>query len=169
MKSITRIYLKLFLSYGFIFGLVMSLWEYIDEGEINLWKTVFMIIFFGGFMSWTSVKSMKKTKKKFGDEELTEEDFKASQVEIISKNKSIKEIFDLLKSYELAKNWKLKSEELKITGKTKISWASWGERITINELNDKIKIESKPIVGVVLFDNGTNRENVSFLKRLIEE
>lgn len=169
MKRITKIYLKLFLSYGLIFGILMSLWDYIDEGEINLLKTAFMIIFFGGFMSWTSVKSMKKSKKKFVGEELTEQDFKVSQSEIISKKKSIKEIYDLLKSNELTKNWKLKMDELKITGKTKVSWAFWGERIIINDLNDKIKIESKPILGTVLFDNGANKENVSFLKGLIEK
>ena len=169
MKSITTIYLKLFLAYGLIFGFLMSLWDYFDEGEIDLWKTAFMIIFFGGFMSWTSVKSMKKSKKKFEGKELTKEDFKALQSEIISKDKSIEEIYDLLKSNELTKNWKLKFEELKITGKTKISWTSWGERIIISDLNDKIKIESKPILGTVLFDDGTNKDNVIFLKRLIEK
>ncbi len=57
MKAITTIYLKLFLVYGLTFGLLMSVWDYIDEGEINLWKTAFLILFFGGFMSWTSVKN----------------------------------------------------------------------------------------------------------------
>ncbi len=169
MNRIKKICLKIFLSYGLLFGFLMSLWDYIDEGEINLWKAAFMIIFFGGYMSWTSVRSMKKSKKKFGGEKLTEEDFKVSQCEIISKNKSIKEIYDLLKSNELTKSWKLKFEELKITGKTKISWTSWGEKIIISDMNDKIKIESKSILGTVLFDNGTNKENVNFLKCLIEK
>ncbi len=147
----------------------MSLWDYISEGGINFLKTTFMIIFFGGFMAWISVKSMKKSKKKFGSEELTDEDFKASQVEIISKTKSVKEIHDLLKSNELTKNWKLNYNELKISGRTKLSWASWGERITISEWNDKLKIESKPLLRTTLFDNGTNKGNVSLLKRLIEK
>jgi hypothetical protein len=168
MNRVTKIYLKLFLSYGLIFGILLTLWDYIDEGEINLWKTTFMIFFFGGFMSWTSVKSMKNSKKKFGGEKLTEEDFNVSQSEIILKEKSIREIYELLKSDELTRNWKFKLEEFKITGRTKVSWTSWGERIKISDLNDKIKIDSKPILGTILFDNGTNKGNVSLLKVLIE-
>ena len=169
MKGLTKVYWKLFISYGSIFGFLMSLWDYFDEGEISFYKTTFMVVFFGGFMSWTSVKSMKKSKKKFGEGELTEEDFKASQIEIIPKNKSTKEIYDLLKSDDLTKNWKLKLEKLKITGKTKVSWTSWGERITISELDEKIKIESTPMLRTVMFDNGANKGNVILLKVLIEK
>jgi hypothetical protein len=168
MKGLTKVYWRLFITYGSIFGFLMSLWDYFDEGEISFYKTTFMVVFFGGFMSWTSVKSMKKSKKKFGGGELTEEDFKASQIEIISKNKSISEIYDLLKSDDSTKKWKLKFEESKITGKTKVSWTSWGERITISDLNEKIKIESKPMLRTIMFDNGANKENVILLKVLIE-
>lgn len=161
--------MKLFLAYGLTFGFIMSLWDYIDEGEIIILKTVFMIVFFGGFMSWTSVKNMKKSKQKFKGTELTEEDFKASQSEIITKKKSIQEIYDLLKSNEVSKKWKLKIEEIKIIGKTKISWTSWGERIIITELNDKLKVESKPVLKTTIFDNGKNGENVILIKKLIEE
>jgi hypothetical protein len=166
MKLSTKIYLKLFLGYGIMLGVFMSFWEYIADGEFNIMKVIFMVIFFGGFMSWISVKSMKKLKS--GNTELTEEDFNVSQSEIIAKNKSIKEIFDLLKSEELTKNWRLKIEESKIAGRTKVSWTSWGERIIISDVHDKIRIESKPILGTVLFDNRTNKENVSLLKVLIE-
>ena len=169
MKKITKIYLKLFLSYGLIFGFLMSLWDYIDEGEISIVKTIFMIVFFGGFMSWISVKSMKKSKQKFGGSELTEEDFKASQNKIIMKNKSIQEIYDLLKSNEKTKKWKLKIKEIEIVGKTKVSWLSWGERILIKDLIDKIEIESKPLLFTALFDNGKNKENVLLIEKLIEE
>jgi len=169
MKELTKIYLKLFLSYGLIFGFLMSLWDYINKGEISFLNIVLDIIFFGGFMSWISVKSMKKSKQKFGGTELTEEDFNASQSMIIKKNKSIKELYHLLKLNEVTKNWKMKIEEMKIFGKTKISWTSFGERIIITELNDTIKIESKPVMSTILFDNGKNKENVLLIKELVEE
>lgn len=168
MKLVTKIYLKLFLVYGLMLGVFMSFWEYIADGEFNIMKIIFMVVFLSGFMSWTSVKSMKKLKLKSGNTELTEEDFNVSQSEIIAKNISIKEIFYFLKSEELTKEWKLKIEESRITGKTKVSWTSWGERIIISDLKDKIRIESKPILGTVLLDNRTNKENVNLLKVLIE-
>ncbi len=169
MKFTTKIYLRLFLIYGLTFGFLMSLWDYMVDREINFLKSIFMIVFFGGFMSWTSVKSMKKSKQKFGGTELTEEDFNASQSELITKKKSVQEIYDLLKSNEVAKNWKLKIENSKIVGKTKVSWSSWGERIIIKDLNNKINIESKPILRTTFFDNGKNRENVLLIKELIEK
>lgn len=168
MKLVTKIYLKLFLVYGLMLGVFMSFWEYIADGEFNIMKIIFMVVFLSGFMSWTSVKSMKKLKLKSGNTELTEEDFNVSQSEIIAKNISIKEIFYFLKSEELTKEWKLEIEESRITGKTKVSWTSWGERIIISDLKDKIRIESKPILGTVLLDNRTNKENVNLLKVLIE-
>jgi hypothetical protein len=169
MKMTTKIYLKLFLAYGLMLGLFMSFWDYIADGEFSIMKTIFMIVFFGGFMSWTSVKSMKKFKQKSGGAELTEDDFQVSQSEIITKNKPIHEIYDLLKSNVETKNWKLKIENSKITGKTKISWTSWGERIIITELNDKLKIESKPVFKMTMFDIGKNGENVFLIKGLIEK
>ncbi len=119
MKSITSIYLKLFLAYGLIFGMLMSLWDYLDKGEISFLKTIFMIVFFGGFMSWTSVKNMKRSKQRFVGAELSEDDFNAKQTELISKNKPIEEIFDLLKSNEMTKSWSLKIENSRIIGKQK--------------------------------------------------
>lgn len=169
MKITTKIYLKLFLAYGLTFGFLMSLWNYIDDGEINFLKTIFMILFFGGFMSWTSVKDMKKSKLKFEGTELTEEDFDASQSECFAKKKSIQEIYDLLKSNEVTKNWKFEIENSQIVGKTRISWASWGEKIIISDLGNEIKIESKPVLKTTFFDNGRNRENVLLIKGLIEK
>ncbi len=168
MSRITKIYLKLFLFYGLIFGVINLLWYYIDKGEINVLKIIFLIIFFGGFMSWSSVKSIKKSMKKFKGEKLTDDDFEVSQSQVISKSQSIKQVYDLLKSDELTKNWKLNFKESKIVGRTKITWTSWGERITVSELNDKLKIESKPFLGIVPFDNGANKGNVNLIKVLIE-
>jgi len=63
----------------------------------------------------------------------------------------------------------LKGIESKIIGKTKISWSFWGEKIIISELENKIKIESKPIIITTFFDNGKNREKIILIKSLIEK
>ncbi len=66
MKIVTKIYFKSFLLYGLTFGLLMTLWDYIDEGKIEIIKLLFMSVFFGGIMSWTTVTAQKRTITKQG-------------------------------------------------------------------------------------------------------
>ncbi len=169
MKITTKLYLKSFFIYGIIFGLIMTLWEYIDEEKINLWKQVFQGAFFGVFMSWTTVTAQKRAMRKYGKNELTEEDFKVSQFESINTENSIQEIYDLLNSHETINKWKLEIKGSKVIGKTKTSWSSWGEKIIISDMGENIKIESKPVLKTTMFDNGKNRENVFLIKRIIEK
>ncbi|MGM0408190.1 MAG: hypothetical protein ACQERU_09400 [Bacteroidota bacterium] len=66
MKTVTKICLKSFFLYGTIFGLLMTLWEYIDEEKINIWKQIFQGVLFGGLMSWTTITSHKRAIRKQG-------------------------------------------------------------------------------------------------------
>ena len=128
-----------------------------------------MSVFFGGIMSWTTVTAQKRTISKQGKKELTEDDFKVSQCEYISKELTIKEIYELLNRNKTTNKWKLKIKNSKIVGKTKTSWSSWSEEIIITDLKENIKIESKPVLKTTMFDNGRNRENVLLIKQLIEK
>ncbi|MFV0592919.1 MAG: hypothetical protein ACK5M7_16185 [Draconibacterium sp.] len=103
MKGLTKVYWRLFISYGALFGLLMSLWDVFAKREVNFYKTTFIVVFFGGFMSWRAVKSMKDSKKRLGGGELTEEDFKASQSEVIPKNRSIE--LGILSITKKSVNW----------------------------------------------------------------
>ncbi|MCY1636499.1 hypothetical protein [Marinifilum sp. D737] len=167
MKVTTKLYLKSFFIYGIIFGLIMTLWEYIDEEKINLWRQVFQGVFFGGFMSWATVTAHKRAMRKYGKNELTEEDFKVSQCDYIIKENSIQEIYDLMNHHEAINKWKIEIKGSNVIGKTKTSWSSWGEKIIISDLGENIKIESKPVLKTTMFDNGKNRENVLLIKELI--
>ena len=169
MKIVAKKYFKSFLLYGLTFGLLMTLWDYIDEGKIDIIKLLFMSVFFGGIMSWTTVTAQKRAITKQGKKELTEDDFKVSQCESIIKEITIKEIYELLNSNETTNKWKLDIKNSKIIGKTKTSWSSWGEKIIISVLKENIKIESKPVLKTTMFDNGRNRENVLLIKQLIEK
>ncbi len=169
MRITTKLYLQSFFIYGIAFGLLMSLWEYLDEEKINIWKQIFQGVFFGGLMSWTTVTAQKRAIKKPGKKELTEDDFKVSQFEFITKENTIQEIYELLNSNKPLTKWKLVIKDSKIIGKTKTSWSSWGEKIVISDLGEKMKIESKPILRTTIFDNGKNKENVLLIKQLIEK
>jgi len=145
----------------------MTLWEYLDEEKINIWKQVLQGVIFGGLMSWTTITAQKRAIRKHGKKELTEDDFRVSQCESIIKEISIQEIYKLLNSNETINKWKLEIRSSKIIGKTRISWSSWGEKIIISDLKNNILIESKPVLKTTIFDNGKNRENVLLLKRVI--
>ena len=59
-KRIRILYLKTFLLYTFLFGAIMSAWEYYDAGHINIIKQVFQSMFFGSIMSWTNVTAKRR-------------------------------------------------------------------------------------------------------------
>lgn len=164
-----KIYSKLFLLYGLTFGFLMSLWHYINEGEIDFTELIFMIVFFGGIMSWFNIRSWKNLKLKSGGTSLAEEDFKLTQSEFLSKKISNQDIYMLLTNSKMTKKWKIKITNSQILGKTRNSWGSRGEKITISNVENEIKIESKPILRTTLFDNGRNKKNVLLIKELIEK
>jgi hypothetical protein len=168
MKQVTKLYLRSFFMCGLTFGLLMTIWEYIDAEKISIWKQIIQGVIFGAFMSWFTVRSQIKTISKNGKEQLTEEDFKTTQFKSIDKKIAINEIYELLKCNELTKNWKIKIDNSKIVGRTKITWLAWGEKIKISVLSDAIIIESKPILRTTLLDNGKNRNNVLLIEKIIE-
>lgn len=53
------LYLKSFLIFGLSFGLLMTLWDYYDEGKVDFEKIVFISVIFGALMSWTAVSTRK--------------------------------------------------------------------------------------------------------------
>ncbi len=107
MNNIRKAHLQLFLAHGLSFGLLMTCFDYMNDGEFYLLKTVFLIVFFGGFMSWSSINSMKKSKRMFSGRELHDDDFNLSHSELLTSMKSIQDIYELLKTNEATKNWKL--------------------------------------------------------------
>ncbi len=170
MRKMNRFYLKLFLIYGLTFGLLMTLWDYLDEGKVDIIKLIFMTVFFGGFMSWTTIKNLKKTKTNQNHKaELTEEDFKATQIKYIAKILTLDGAFEKLKKYDINNSWRLKINNSRIEGKTKASWISWGEKIVISFLNDKIEIISKPRLKTQMIDTGKNRQNVKQIALILNE
>ena len=168
MKFTTQLYLKTFFIYAFSFALVMVFWKYLAEVKINLWEQLIQAVLFGTLMSWATVTAQKRALRRLGKKELTEDDLKVSQQESTSTEKTIPEIFDLLKKNKITEKWKLEMKESKIIAKTRVSWSSWGERIIISDLQDYTKIESKPLLKTTMFDKGKNRENVELIKELID-
>ncbi|WP_372776779.1 hypothetical protein [Mangrovibacterium sp.] len=64
MTKLTKLYWRTFLVTGLSFGVIMSVWDYIDKGEFDLGKTLFMTIFFGAGMTWFNASRLKKSLEK---------------------------------------------------------------------------------------------------------
>lgn len=72
MKAVIIKYLKTFIFFALPFGLLMSLWDYLDEGEINIGKQIIQSSLFGFLMSLSSVTPIIRMLKDKGNQELTE-------------------------------------------------------------------------------------------------
>jgi hypothetical protein len=63
MKKFLKLYLRPFLFTGLIFGLLLALWEYIDNERIDFVKLIIKSVAFGALMSWSTVAAQKRRRK----------------------------------------------------------------------------------------------------------
>ncbi|GAO29654.1 hypothetical protein [Geofilum rubicundum] len=169
MNTMIKIYLKLFLRFALIFGLLIFLFDFLLDGKVEYVQKSITTLLFAAFMAWFSVRSARKRKLEIVGGELTEADFVVSKSESVPKHHTIQEVYELLKTHDTTRKWKFKLSDSGIVGKTKLSWSSWGERIFIRDLDDKLVIESKPIFITTIVDNGKNHENVQLIKEVIAQ
>ncbi len=63
-SRLAKLYVKQFLLYFFIFGALMSAWEYYDSGEVNILKQVVISIIYAALMTWAYVTAKRKARSK---------------------------------------------------------------------------------------------------------
>jgi hypothetical protein len=168
MSVTTKMYIRTFILSALFFGIMMSVFEHIESGEVRWVKQVISAILFGLFMSFWSTLSAKRTMKLKGIDNPKEDDFKVVQTASIDSSLGAKQVLDLINTDVDTKAWKVKlDDENNIKGRTDLSWKSWGEKICLKFQNGTIKIESKPLIPTTLVDGGKNLSNVLTLKRII--
>lgn len=146
----------------------MTIVEYFLEEKINYLKQVIQSLIFSGIMSAVFVNIRIQSSNKKGNEPLTNEDLKITYSEVIETNLSFEDILKVIETKSYKDRFKLELKDSIIVGKTRMSFFSWGERITISNLNNKIKIESKPVLRIIPFDNDQNKKNVKLIMELLE-
>lgn len=87
MNTVAKLYWTVFLRSGLIYGLVLGIWGYLEEAEVDFLKLGFMTVAFGVLMSWTTVTAQKRAMRTQG-KNFTDEDIKASQHALVAKRKS---------------------------------------------------------------------------------
>jgi len=153
---------------GIPFGFVITILEYFREGEINIISSLFQAVFFGALMCWFLARNQIRSIKEKGIQNLTSKALAVRQTDTIEKDISIQKIHELLQENPKMKNWKIMMNGSNIEGRSKFSWTSWGEKISIQIENKLVQIESKPAIPSTLFDNGRNLENVRMIRKIIE-
>ena len=175
MKPITQLYLRAILKIGIPYGIITAIsLKVIEGGDFVFWKILVSAIFFGVILTLILVPLHIAELKRMGIKELTHENLSTNQEIELEVNISKEDLIHKLMNDPTTKEMSLVESENLIILKTKLSSISFGEKIQIrfNKLRDgmnHILISSKPKLFFTSFDYGKNKQNVEYLKKMIEK
>src|SRR5690606_38713662 len=110
---------------------MMTILDFTEGKEFELWKFLFLSVGFGLFMSLTLVSWHLSELRKFGAKNLTDEMLSSNQKKALAVSISSEELIQRLKNETSTKKMSIKESEDLIVLKTKPSWKSRGEKIQI--------------------------------------
>jgi len=175
MKPTLKLFIIGFVATAVPYGLMTYFFEYSDcnctEDTASVLKILFSATFFGLLMSVILAKLQTYKMKKAGYPKLNNDMLKLKQVKFVETSLSKNDLFDKLKESEYFKKCNFKVTPTLIIINKRISWFSWGEKITINfnDGDNRIKIESKPTMPATLIDYGVNLTNVDNVIKIINK
>lgn len=170
-----NLYIKLFLFFGFAFGLYQGIKVGISDGvNAGLVSGISKGLFFGLLMSFFVGKWHKRKTRKAREE--TGEDIGPVQTKSSLLDDSIDNAFRKSVQSLTIMNARITVSDLQqgtIDATTRMSWKSFGENLKVRlKTNEEggvdVAITSKPRFPVTLVDYGKGRQNVdSFVKELM--
>lgn len=170
MKPIVKLYIKVFLITGIVFGALISLlfpqYVYINE------QLLIMSAGFGLLMSLSLVSIHWFALKQSGANEITKESLKVNQKRIIQSDLTLGQIEEKLRNDKYFSKMKIKSSKDEITIKMRMTWKSMGEIMQISDKNKitqpaEYLVTSKPKIRTTIVDYGKNFQNVCKIEKLI--
>ncbi len=172
MKPLTKLYLKTFLLTGIPYGLITIGFDLLDGDGFKLWKFLFSTFFFGLIMSLTLVSFHKYRLKKYGVQELSDENLGVTQTKEIKTKLGKIELVNKLKSDPIISKMEMIDTENGINLKTGMTWKSWGEEIKIilkseNNSDFEYQISSSPKLKMIIVDYGKNLQNLTRIENVI--
>lgn len=172
MKPLTKLYVKTFFLTGIPFGLITIVFDLLDGDGFKLLKFLFPAFFFGLIMSLTLVSLHKYRLKKYGVQELSDENLGVTQTKEIKTKLGKIELINKLKSDPIISKMKMIDTENGINLKTGMTWESWGEEIKIilkseNNSDFEYQISSSPKLKMTIVDYGKNLQNLTRIENVI--
>jgi hypothetical protein len=146
--------------------------DLLDGDGFKLWKFLFLTFFFGITMSLTLVSFHKHRLKKYGIQELSDENLGVTQKKEIKTKLGKIELINKLKSDPIIGKMKMIETENGITLNTGMTWKSWGEEIKIilkseNNSDFEYQISSSPKLKTTIIDYGKNLQNLIRIENVI--
>ena len=174
MKSIVKLYIKIFLITGISFGLLEIGFDFLSGDGFALWKFVYLTLAFGTTMSLIMVSHHKFEVQKRVSNELTDENLKVSQKSELFSKVSKTEFITRLQKDKVLNRMKLNEIENGVELIAGFTWKSWGEivEVRINELSQNeyiYKIASRPKLKTTLVDYGKNLENIQTIQKILKD
>ncbi len=173
MNPISKLYVKTFLYTGIPYGLLMTIFDFVDGNEFSIWKFLFSTLFFGITMSLILVSYHKNRLKKNGIQEINVDNIGVNQSRFFETRFNKVELIQKLKADPIIGKMKIKEIENGIFLTTGITWKSWGEEIKIilkseKDNNFQYLISSNPKLKITLIDYGKNLENINLIENVIK-
>lgn len=172
MKAILTLYVRLFLVFSVIFGLLTFLLALVGPETLDLNRTIYKALFFGICMSLFLGTIHILALKRMGLKSITSDDIGVVQHRRVLSNLNFSQIVDKLKSIPFTRKMETSDSGQSLTIHTGASWKSWGETIKIVSLQETEKgmeyeIISQPKIRTTLVDNGRNLQNVMRIEELL--
>lgn len=172
MKSISKLYIKVFLVTGIPFGILMTISDFKKELSFVLSEFLILSASFGFLMSLILVSWHVKELRKMGINRFTEEILSPNQKTKFQTTTSKEELILKLRKNPVFESMNLIESENIIVLKSSPSWRSWGEKIqiTIDDLENGVKqvfVSSEPRIATTLVDFGKNRKNIEIIEKLL--
>lgn len=172
MKPIALFFLKTFLFMGIGFALVSGLLDLVFDGHVDLWKSLYRLVFFGTVMTLVMGLSQIYGLNKLGVKAFTAENLAVKQKRIVLSSLSLQDILTKLKTDPHLKKMEATEDGNRILLNSDISWIGWGEKISIQALHasdtgTEYEIMSEPKLGTTLMDSGKNLQNVMWVEKML--
>ncbi|MFD2907110.1 hypothetical protein ACFSX9_00030 [Flavobacterium ardleyense] len=173
MKSIIKLYLKLFLQTAIIYFLIMALFDLALGNQLTLWNYVPKSLFVGVFVSLILVSIHVNKLKKNGIKNISDANVGVNQTRIISSELNKSELIQKLKSDSTIGKMEMREIENGVLFQTGMTMKSWGEEIKIilkfnKNSNFEYQVSSRPKLKTTLVDYGKNLENVNSIENLMK-
>lgn len=181
MKNLFSIFIKIFIFLSLLFIFPRLIWLQFFPIYINgvIWPSLPLMIWQGVLTGFVLAVLLTIIQvwfvRNISQGEDLSVDYGVRQLLETEAAQPLHALFQDLKNQLSLKHWKIvRQDESRsiLQFKTKPSWHSWGEIVTIELQPEevqltRVKVESKPLNWMVLTDNGKNLRNIQTVKQVL--
>jgi hypothetical protein len=172
LSPVAKLHLQVFLIMGIPFGLYMMIFDLIEEDGFMVWKFLFHVAGFGGFMSLVLVTTQLGRLKSKGFSLYHDGALRVRQEAQIPTLLTRQELIDALKQDPVFGKLKMTEITDGVEFIQKPTWISWGEKVKLQireSGSDKniLVVFTRPPALTMLIVDGKNKVNIERIEKLV--